>query len=160
MLMINQTNCLVELLWDEAIERARYLDSLPEPKGELFGLPISTKEHQGMVGDNVTSTASFVAWIGKKHGSNLLYDTFWDNGCVFYARTTQPQAIMHLETSSSIYGRTVNPYNRNLTSGGSSGGESALLGMHGSILVSLETTELSSTELQLIAPGCWWRYWR
>lgn len=118
------------------MERARYLDSLPEPEGELFGLPISTKEHQGMVGDNITSSASFVAWLGKKHGSNLLYDTFWDQGCVFYARTTQPQAIMHLETSSNVYGRTVNPYNRSLTPGGSSGGESALLGMRGSILVS------------------------
>jgi amidase len=89
-----------------------------------------------MVGDNVESNASFVAWIGKKHGSNLLFDTLYDEGCVFYARTSQPQAIMHLETISNIYGRTVNPYNRNLTPGGSTGGESALLGMRGSILVS------------------------
>lgn len=88
-----------------------------------------------MVGENVTTNASFVAWIGKPHGSNLLYDTLYDEGCVFYARTTQPQTIMHLETISVIYGRTVNPYNRDLTSGGSSGGESALLGIRGSILV-------------------------
>ncbi|KAK8061231.1 hypothetical protein PG997_015452 [Apiospora hydei] len=131
------TNCLTELLWDEAIERARHLDSLPEPRGALFGLPISTKEHHGMVGGMgktksvVTTSASFVAWHG---GSNLLYDTFWDQGCVFFARTTQPQTIMHLETESNVYGRTVNPYNRELTSGGSSGGESALIGMRGSIL--------------------------
>ncbi len=124
-------------MWNEAIARAKYLDSLPEPKGALFGLPISTKEHHGMVGDNVTTHASFVAWFGKQHGSNLLYDSLYDQGCVFYARTTQPQTIMHLETISNLYGRTVNPHNRNLTAGGSSGGESALLGMRGSILVSL-----------------------
>ncbi|KAI6372863.1 hypothetical protein MCOR25_003600 [Pyricularia grisea] len=128
------TNCLTELLWDQAIERAKYLDSLPEPKGMLFGLPISTKEHQGMVGSNVTSNSSFVAWIGKEHGSNLLYDCLWEEGCVFYARTNQPQAIMHLETDNPLYGRTVNPYNRNLSPGGSTGGESALIGMRGSIL--------------------------
>ncbi|KAF4458309.1 general amidase, partial [Fusarium albosuccineum] len=128
------TNCVVELMWDEAITRARYLDSLPEPKGMLFGLPISTKEHHGMVGKNVTTHASFTAWVGKAHGSNLLYDTLYDEGCVFYVRTTQPQTIMHLETISVIFGRTVNPYNRNLTSGGSSGGESALLGLRGSLL--------------------------
>ncbi|KAK7917928.1 hypothetical protein PG985_009802 [Apiospora marii] len=129
------TNCLTELLWDQAIERAKHLDSLPEPRGALFGLPISTKEHHGMVGANVTTSASFVAWVGKAHsGPNLLYDTFWNEGCVFFARTTQPQTIMHLETESNVYGRTVNPYNRDLTSGGSSGGESALLGMRGSIL--------------------------
>ncbi|KAM0327046.1 hypothetical protein ACHAQA_006169 [Verticillium albo-atrum] len=128
-----KTNCLTELRWDQAIARARHLDSLPEPQGLLFGLPISTKEHHGMVGENVTSHASFAAWIGKPQGSNLLYDTFWDEGCVFFARTTQPQTIMQLETNSNIYGRTVNPYNRNLTPGGSTGGESALIGMRGSI---------------------------
>ncbi|KAH7312510.1 amidase signature domain-containing protein [Stachybotrys elegans] len=128
------TNCLTGLLWDEAIERARYLDSLPEPKGQLFGLPISTKEHHGMVGDNVTSSASYACWAGKQHNSNLLYDTLWDEGCVFYARTTQPQTIMHLETESNLYGLTVNPFNRDLTPGGSSGGEAAMLGMRASIL--------------------------
>lgn len=128
------TNCLTGLLWDEAIQRAKDLDALAEPKGDLFGLPISTKEHHGMVGENVTTTASYATWAGKPHGSNLLYDTLWDQGCVFFARTTQPQSIMHLETESVLYGRTLNPYNRNLTPGGSSGGESALLGMRGSIL--------------------------
>jgi len=90
-----------------------------------------------MVGTKVTTSASYVAWVGKEHGSNLLYETFWNEGCVFFARTTQPQTIMHLETESNVYGRTVNPYNRELTSGGSSGGESALIGMRGSILVSI-----------------------
>jgi amidase len=127
-------NCLTELLWDQAIERARYLDSLPEPTGPLFGLPISTKEHHGQKGSDVYSNASYVGWIGTKHGSIQLYDILWDAGCVYFARTTQPQTIMHLETNSNIYGRTLNPYNRDLTPGGSSGGESALIGFRGSIL--------------------------
>jgi len=41
---------------------------------------------------------------------------------------------MHLETSSNLYDITVNPHNRLLTAGGSSGGEGALLGMGGSCL--------------------------
>ena len=41
---------------------------------------------------------------------------------------------MHLETSSNLYGVTVNPFNRDHTSGGSSGGEGALLGLNGSCL--------------------------
>lgn len=84
----------------------------------------------------MTTTASFVSWVDKKHGSNLLYDVLWKEGCVFYVRTTQPQTIMHLETESNVYGRTVNPFNRDLTPGGSTGGEAALLGMRASILVS------------------------
>ncbi|VUC33663.1 unnamed protein product [Clonostachys rosea] len=129
-----QTNCITHLLWDQAITRAKNLDSLPEPKGMLFGLPISTKEHHGMVGDEVVTNASLTTWIGKRHGSNLLYDSLYDQGCVFYVRTTQPQNIMQLETVSVIYGRTVHPYNRELSPGGSSGGESALIGMRGSLL--------------------------
>ena len=41
---------------------------------------------------------------------------------------------MHLETSSNLYGVTVNPFNHDLTPGGSSGGEGALLGLRGSCL--------------------------
>ncbi|KAK5266024.1 hypothetical protein LTR40_014467, partial [Exophiala xenobiotica] len=35
---------------------------------------------------------------------------------------------MHIDCNNVIYGPTVNPYNRKLTSGGSSGGEGASLG--------------------------------
>lgn len=38
------------------------------------------------------------------------------------------------ETYNNVFGRTLNPYNRKLTPGGSSGGESALIAMHGSPL--------------------------
>lgn len=56
-----------------------------------------------------------------------------DLGAVFYCKTNQPQAIMHLETISP-YGRTLNPHNINLSAGGSSGGEAALIALRGSIL--------------------------
>ena len=63
-------------------------------------------------------------------------------GAVFYVskcesasslrlETTNPQSLMHLETSCYL-GPTVNPYNRRLTSGGSSGGEGALIGIKAS----------------------------
>ena len=72
----------------------------------------------------------------KPDGDLSLNDVLWEAGAVFYARTTQPQAVMHLETSTNIYGVTVNPWNTDLTPGGSSGGESALVAMRGSVLVS------------------------
>lgn len=124
-------------MWDEAIERARFLDSLSEPLGPLHGLPISTKELQGMRGKGKTCDSSYISWIGEPYEPILLHDILWNVGCVFFARTTQPQTVMHLETNSNIYGRTVNPFNRNHTSGGSSGGEGALVGMRGSLLVCL-----------------------
>lgn len=70
-----------------------------------------------------------------KHNDSYVNQVIWKAGAVFYARTTQPQAMMHLETSSNVYGVTVNPYNLDLSPGGSSGGESALIGLRGSVLV-------------------------
>ena len=79
--------------------------------------------------------AGFVSWWDQKGEDDAhILKILWNAGCVFYARTTQPQTLMHLETSSNLYGTTVNPFNRNLTSGGSSGGEGALIGLRGSCL--------------------------
>jgi amidase len=41
---------------------------------------------------------------------------------------------MSTECINAIYGRTVNGFNRNLSCGGSSGGEGALVGLRGSLL--------------------------
>lgn len=80
--------------------------------------------------------AGFVAWWDRLHtGSDAaILQILHRAGCVFHARTTQPQLLMHLETASNLYGVTVNPYNRLLSPGGSSGGEGALLALGGSCL--------------------------
>lgn len=69
---------------------------------------------------------------------------------VLYVRTNVPQALMFGEAVNNVFGTTANPFNvmqclfsrshlneyiqRNLTCGGSSGGEGALIGMKGSPL--------------------------
>lgn len=55
-----------------------------------------------------------------------------DAGAVFYVKTTMPQTGMALETWSTLWGRTLNPRNSKLGSGGSSGGDGALIAMKGS----------------------------
>ena len=42
--------------------------------------------------------------------------------------------LFRSETYNHVFGRTTNPYNRYMTSGGSSGGEGALVAMRGSPL--------------------------
>ncbi|KAK7515221.1 amidase family protein [Phyllosticta citriasiana] len=125
-------NCVTELMWDEAITRARYLDSQSKPLGPLHGLPISIKQQHGM--RDKPCHASYVAWIGEPSNPNPINDILYASGCVFYVRTTEPQSTMQLECINNVTGLTVNPWNRNLTPGGSSGGEGALLGMGGSVL--------------------------
>lgn len=131
------TNCVTELLPERALTRAKFLDDYlaenRKPIGPLHGLPISVKEHVGMKGLNLN--AGFISWCDKTASADALITTLlWNAGAVFYVRTTQPQTLMHLETSNSIYGETVNSFNRKLTSGGSSGGEGALVGFRGSCL--------------------------
>lgn len=91
--------------------------------------------------EGLSMNSGYVAWWDKnspghklaKENAHIL-DILWHAGAVFIARTTEPQSMMHLETDSNLYGVTVNPYNRNLSAGGSSGGEGALIGMRGSCL--------------------------
>jgi amidase len=79
--------------------------------------------------------AGYVAWWDNvARDDALLLQILRRAGAVFHARTTEPQGMMQLETDSNLYGTTENPFNRNLSSGGSSGGEGALIAMGGSCL--------------------------
>ena len=134
---LQQANCITELLPSSALTRASYLDAYladhKRPHGHLHGLPLSVKDHFCRKGLGLN--AGFIAWYDQKAPDDAhILKVLWNAGCVFYARTTQPQTLMHLETSSNLYGVTVNPFNRNLTCGGSSGGEGALLALRGSCL--------------------------
>ncbi|CAF1200860.1 unnamed protein product [Rotaria sp. Silwood1] len=129
------TNCATEFFGEEAIDRAKYLDKEFKrrggPVGPLHGLPISVKDLITMRGRRINS--GWIKWINRiGEDDALTLKILYEAGAIFYVRTTQPQGLMHLECSSPIYGTTVNPFNRNLTSGGSTGGEGALLGLKGS----------------------------
>ena len=86
------------------------------------------KEQIGISGH--LTNAAFVAWIDNKTDRDAhLVASLKSLGAIVFARTTQPQSFMHLETSSNIYGETVNARNRGLSAGGSSGGEATLLAL-------------------------------
>ncbi|KAF2460147.1 amidase signature domain-containing protein [Lineolata rhizophorae] len=55
-------------------------------------------------------------------------------GAVILCKTNLPQSIMWCETENPLWGLTVHPDNPKLTPGGSSGGEAALLALHGSLV--------------------------
>lgn len=61
------------------------------------------KEHVTMKGLDIN--AGFISWVGRVGEEDaLILQILWDAGAVFYARTTEPQSLMHLETSSNIFG--------------------------------------------------------
>lgn len=129
------TCCLTQWFMPEALEQAKELDSYlkkhGKTKGPLHGVPVSIKEHMPLKG--TYSSYGSLASTQFDEQDCLLVSILRDMGAVFYCKTNQPQLIMHLEATSH-YGRTLNPFNTNLSSGGSSGGEGALVAMKGSVM--------------------------
>ncbi|GAM91575.1 hypothetical protein ANO11243_096270 [Dothideomycetidae sp. 11243] len=131
-------NCLTEIFFDEAIERAKSLDkeraSRPrEQLRPLHGLPISLKDSFRVPGvDSTIGLACFA--IQPDDRTSPLPQLLLDLGAVLYCKTNVPQTLMTADSDNNVFGRTLNPNNLNLTAGGSTGGEGALIALRGSIL--------------------------
>ncbi|RDW58417.1 amidase-5 [Coleophoma crateriformis] len=126
------TNCLTEIFFAQALQRAKELDDKYASTGlagPLFGLPISLKDQFEIKGTECNM--GIVSWIGDISKENsVLVDILEQAGAI----TNVPQSLMFAESDNFVYGRTSNPFNRNLTPGGSSGGEGAVIAMRGSVI--------------------------
>ena len=124
-------------MFDDAIKRAKELDAefakSGKPTGPMHGLPVSLKDNFNIPG--YPSSVGFCSWAADamKEQSTIVA-TLKDLGAIPYVKTNVPTAMMIAESVNNCYGRTSNPLNRNTTSGGSSGGESALIALRGSPL--------------------------
>lgn len=133
-----QTNCLTEIFFTPAIQRARQLDvdraaDPNTPLPPLWGLPISLKDCFQIPG--LDSTIGLIHFAEKPCKSySALPKLLLDLGAVFYCKTNVPQTMMTADSDNNAFGRTLNPHNKRLTAGGSSGGEAALIAMRGSIV--------------------------
>ncbi|ATY65470.1 acetamidase [Cordyceps militaris] len=130
------TCCLSEWFMDEAVAQAQALDhhlaSTGTTVGPLHGVPISVKEHMPLAGH--WSSVGFLDTRVRDAADCQMMAILRAAGAVFYCKTNQPQSIMHLETTSALWGRALNPHNVGLSAGGSTGGEAALVAMRGSVL--------------------------
>ncbi|KAJ9301431.1 hypothetical protein DTO271G3_1566 [Paecilomyces variotii] len=131
------TNALTEVLFEDALKDARALDAkfkeTGKLKGPLHGVPITLKDQFDVKGYD--STIGYVGRSFKPAKEDaVLVQILRNLGAVIIAKTNLPQSIMWCETDNPLWGLTVNPRNPEFTPGGSTGGESALLALHGSIL--------------------------
>ncbi|KAF2469789.1 amidase [Lindgomyces ingoldianus] len=131
------TNCLTEILFDDALARAAALDDHlaagKPPLGPLHGVPVSLKDTFKIKGYDASIGIAALVYNPAKENS-ILVDILLNAGAVLYCKTNIPQTLMALDTHNNVFGRTINPLNTLVTAGGSSGGEGALLAMRGSIL--------------------------
>ncbi|KAK6540091.1 hypothetical protein TWF694_008921 [Orbilia ellipsospora] len=130
-------NCLTEIFFDKALERAKQLDKHLEekglPLGPLHGVPISLKDSFSYAGYDSSAGLAALCFRPATESSSIV-TALEAAGAVFYCKTNIPQTLMSLDSINHIFGRTLNPLNRKLTAGGSSGGEGALIGFRGSLL--------------------------
>ncbi|THW99561.1 glutamyl-tRNA amidotransferas-like protein subunit A [Aureobasidium pullulans] len=131
------TNCALEFFPEMALKQAKELDDFYEKNGRtigpLHGLPISLKDQLRIKG--LETTMGYVAWIDKYDTEDsVLTAILRKAGAVFYVKTSVPQSLMVCETVNNITGRSVNPRNKHLSPGGSSGGEGANVGIRGGII--------------------------
>lgn len=128
------------------MERAKQLDEYYNKNGTtvgpLHGLPVSLKDQFHVRGQD--TTAGYVGWIGSNAGikdpsqahqvQSQIATELLSLGAVLYCKTSVPQTLFFIETKNNIIGQTLNPNNQNLSCGGSSGGEGALLALRGSTI--------------------------
>lgn len=126
-------NALVEENFEkataEAIKKTDDLNKNPEvaEKQKLYGVTFTVKE--------MISVNGFLQTAGNIHHKNNRRDftspivqRTLDEGAILLGTSNVPELGFWFETRNAVYGTTSNPYNYKKTAGGSSGGESALIG--------------------------------
>ena len=129
-------NAVVQLTADVARGQAREADAAlarGHVKGPLHGVPITIK-------DNI-ETAGMICTGGTKGRESFVptedatvVARMRAAGAILLGKTNMPELGLALETDNLVYGRTNNPYDLSRTSGGSSGGEAAIIAAGGSPL--------------------------
>ncbi len=126
-------NCLVEDRFNIARQEAKEADrKLKEghATGRLFGVPISVKECFHVEGMKTTG--------GLKHRKNHIVHEDAEvvkrlkaEGAIILGKSNTPSLCFYQETVNPLYGTTNNPWDPSCSSGGSSGGEGALMSVGG-----------------------------
>uniref|UniRef100_A0A3Q1GXV8 Fatty acid amide hydrolase n=1 Tax=Acanthochromis polyacanthus TaxID=80966 RepID=A0A3Q1GXV8_9TELE len=123
-------NCCAEILL-ESFDQLETVGSNKE--GLLYGVPVSIKDNCGYKGHD--SSCGVLLYLEKPVQEDaVLVQVLKKQGAIPFVKTNIPQGLLSYDCSNPIYGQTVNPHNLQKTSGGSSGGEAALIGGGGSLL--------------------------
>jgi amidase len=133
---INPTlNAVVEVLRASALGEAAAVDNR-RARGEALrpfeGVPFSIKDSIEVAG-----TVCSAGTLGYRNNppserDAVLVARLRAAGAIPIARTNLPDLLFAFETDNLVFGRTNNPYDLSRSSGGSSGGESALISACGS----------------------------
>ena len=129
-------NAVVVKRYDAALAEAREADtrrSRGMPLGPLHGVPVTIKDSIDVAGlpstFGIPTRAAHRAETDEVHVARLRAA-----GAIVLGKTNVSQCLFYTEADNPLYGRTLNPWNPQRTSGGSSGGEAAIIAAGGSVL--------------------------
>ena len=117
-----EINALPTLCFDRARAAAEQVDR----DSILAGIPVAIKDLDDVAGVRTTS-GSLVYADRVPETSNTLVECIEQNGGVVYAKSNTPEFGSGAQTFNEVFGATRNPWDLNLTPGGSSGGAAAAL---------------------------------
>ncbi|HMK12011.1 MAG TPA: amidase, partial [Acidimicrobiales bacterium] len=104
---------------------ARYLGR-GEPPRPLEGIPMAVKEEEAVAGEPWTQGSLLYKDTIAPHSSPFA-ERILESGAIVHARSTAPEFSCAGFTHSRLWGVTRNPWNLDVTVGGSSGGSGAAL---------------------------------
>ncbi|XP_072245751.1 fatty-acid amide hydrolase 1 [Leuresthes tenuis] len=123
-------NCCTEILL-ESFDQLKTVGSNKD--GLLYGIPVSIKDNVSYK-DHDCTCGVIINLDQPAQRDSVLVEVLKSQGAIPFVKTNLPQALLNYDCSNPIYGQTLNPCNPQKTSGGSSGGEGALIGGGGSLL--------------------------
>jgi len=121
-------NAFTETYFDEALEQARTAEARYQQGTQrpLEGIPLAVKDEFKLAGKRRTS-ASLVYRDRIDETSDIIIQRLLDAGAIPHAKTTTPEFCLLGSCHSRLWGITHNPWNLDITPGGSSGGSGAAL---------------------------------
>jgi fatty acid amide hydrolase len=122
-------NLIADVNFKQALEEARERDNqLNEGSviGPLHGVPISIKDHINVKGFRTTLGISSLYYNTAKEDSYII-KVLRSLGAVPFIKGNLPQGMNCIEASNLLYGSCINPWNKDKSTGGSSGGDAGLV---------------------------------
>jgi amidase len=116
-------NALPIRCFDRARDQAKRMmdNGMAEPDGYLAGLPVAIKDLSRLGGVRTTwGSPVFADYVPER--SDIGVETLERNGAIPIAKSNVPELGIGANTTNPLFGATRNPWNTDLTCGGSSGG--------------------------------------
>ncbi len=129
-------NAFISVRADQAIDSAKAVDE-KKNSGLLKGVPIALKDNFSLVGEIMTCGSKMLEQYRAPYSATVVEKIEKEGGLIL-GKTNMDEFAMGSTNRTSFFGPVKNPLNKNLISGGSSGGSAAAVAA-GETLVSLGT---------------------